>query len=387
MPIYTEYLNQNLDPHNFAEERQRQLSRISELRGRDVLVYAASMRSLPGHHSALTTILYEDLLSIDDQLSALKGTELDLLIESPGGSGEVAEDIVKLIRRKYRNFAVIVPGWAKSAATIIAMAASEILMGRLSALGPIDAQLQWQGKVFSADALLEGLEKIKREVLETGSLNKAYIPILQNISPGEIQAAENALTFAQKLVREWLAEYKFAPWTNHSSTGLPVTDEDRRSRAAEIAKKLADHRFWLTHGRSIRIDDLRAMKVQVTDYSEIPDLDDAISRYYTLLQMTFETNIYKLFETPASQIAKIIIAQAAFPQQSAPQQGAVSLDVQCNNCGAVTKVQANIGVSQPLQPGTVQFPPDSKLRCPRCGNEINLESARKEIEQKLGPIV
>jgi ClpP class serine protease len=40
------------------------------------------------------------------------------------------------------------------------MAADEILMDAASALGPIDAQIFWQGKVFSADALLEGFEKM-----------------------------------------------------------------------------------------------------------------------------------------------------------------------------------------------------------------------------------
>jgi len=70
----------------------------------------------------------------------------------------------------------------------MAMSVDEILMGPASALGPIDAQMSWQGKRFSADALLEGLEKIKEEVAGSGILNKAYIPILQGISPGEIQA-------------------------------------------------------------------------------------------------------------------------------------------------------------------------------------------------------
>ena len=89
-----------------------------------------------------------DLLPISDQLANLKGTKLDLILETPGGAGEVAEDIVRMIRKKYDDVAVIVPGWAKSAGTIIAMAADEILMGPTSALGPIDARLSWQGKRF-----------------------------------------------------------------------------------------------------------------------------------------------------------------------------------------------------------------------------------------------
>ena len=136
MPHYTEYLNRNLGPRELTAERQRQLARISKLRGRDVLVYAASMKPLQGPLGPVTSISYDDLLPIDDQLSGLTGTGLDLIIESPGGSGEVAEDIVRLIRQKYGGFAVIVPGWAKSAATIIAMAANEILMAACRPLDP-----------------------------------------------------------------------------------------------------------------------------------------------------------------------------------------------------------------------------------------------------------
>src|ERR1017187_7806542 len=78
-----------------------------------------------------------------------------LPLETPGGFADVTEDIVRLIRQKYDSFAVIIAGWAKSAGTILAMAADEILMGPNSALGPIDAQMFWQNRQFSADALLE----------------------------------------------------------------------------------------------------------------------------------------------------------------------------------------------------------------------------------------
>ena len=182
MGIYSEYLGQPLAGsfEQLAAERKHQLRRISGIRGgRDVLVFAAYLNK----ENPLISISYVDILPISDQLANLDGTALDLILETPGGSGEIAEDIVRLLRKKYNDIAVIIPGWAKSAGTIIAMAADEILMGSTSALGPIDAQLSWQGKRFSADALLEGMNKIKDEVAETGILNKAYIPILQGM-PG-----------------------------------------------------------------------------------------------------------------------------------------------------------------------------------------------------------
>ena len=196
MGIYSEYLQESMNFDELEAERKAQLKRIEEIRGRDVLVYAAN---LSPQLRAPISIEYADLLPINDQLANLSGDALDLLIETPGGSGEVAEDIVKLLRGKYEDVAAIVPGAAKSAGTLVVMACDEILMEAASALGPIDAQIVWQGKQFSAEALLEGLKAIQDEVTKDGKLNLAYVPILNQISPGEIQGAKNALNFAQAL--------------------------------------------------------------------------------------------------------------------------------------------------------------------------------------------
>lgn len=291
---------------------------------------------------------------------------------------------------------MIVPGWAKSAGTIIAMAADEILMSPQSAVGPIDAQLFWQGKIFSADALLEGFEKIKKEVISTGALNKAYIPILQGLSPGELQSAENALSFAQKLVAEWLVKYKFKNWTVHTSSNKPVTEDERKARAAEIAGMLCNHGRWLTHSRSIKLDDLARMKVQITDYSSNADLNDAITRYHTLLQITFSSNIYKLYETPASQITKMLMPAVPGPPilGAPPNAGgagigpgltpdSVEIELQCNNCKAVTKVQGNFKPQTPIKPGYVPFPANNKVKCTQCPTEHDLSDARRQIEAQM----
>ena len=384
MGVYFEYLDGNLSFPALIAERKKQLRRIQELRGgRDILVYAADVAKA----GAPIQIAYDDLLPIKDQLANLTGDSLDFLIETPGGSGEVAEDIVHLVRQKYQDVAIFVPGMAKSAGTIIAMSADEILMEAGSALGPIDAQITQRGKTFSAGALLEGMEKIKREVEETNSLNRAYIPILQNISPGELQSAENALNFAKVLVTDWLARYKFRQWKEHSSTGRPVTDDEKKQRASEIAKELCNHSRWLTHNKSIRIDDLQVMRLRVTDYSENKDLGDAVRRYHTLLQMTFDTNMYKLFETPDSQIYRFLVpAGTPVPQPQAADTAA--MNVPCEKCGRTSRVQANLGKKRPLQPGTLPFPKDNRLQCPNCKATIDLSGLRRQIEaQSKKPIV
>jgi hypothetical protein len=379
--FYSDYLNQplahNMDLLNAA--RKEQLRAISTLRGgTDVLVFAADLgKEVPG---LPTGIGYVDILPVTDQLSNLQGKKLDLILETPGGLGEVAEDIVRLIRSRYERFSVIVPGWAKSAGTIIAMAADEILMGPSSGLGPIDAQLYWQGKRFSAGALLEGMKKIKDEITSTGVLNRAYIPILQGISPGELQSAQNSLDFSTTLVTQWLVEYKFKAWTTHSSTGEPVTSDERLERAREIARQLCDHSRWLTHGRSIKIEDLRSLRLEVVDYSTDTQLSDAIGRYYALMQMAFSTNMYKIYETAESQIMKFFAPQVGIAPQQVQSAEQAIIEVKCAKCGAVVKLQANLGRAKPIQPGCQPFPPKNRFRCPSCGTESDLSDLKRQIE-------
>ena len=242
-----------------------------------------------------------------------------------------------------------------------------------------------QGKRFSADAFLEGLNKIKKEVTDTGVLNKAYIPILQNVSPGEIQSALNALDFSKVLVTDWLSKYKFKNWPTHSTTGKPVTEDDKKKRASEIARQLCNHSLWKTHGRSITLKHLRDMKLKITDYTENSDLSEAIQKYFTLLKMFFDsTNIFKVYETPGSQIYRYIPIQG-IPQQEVPSQdiNQAEVGIQCPQCKNEIKLQANFNENIPLKPGLIKMPKEDKIECPNCKKEIDLVNLKKTIEGQV----
>jgi len=182
------------------------------------------------------------------------------------------------------------------------------------------------------------------------------------------------------LVTEWLVQYKFKNWETHSSTGKPVTPEDKTKRAEEIADQLCDHSRWRMHGRSIKLSHLEKMQLKITDYSKNKDLHDAIQRYYTLLHMTFAgPPIYKLFETPTSQIYRSTAAPA---QQLHGNPSHAIIETQCANCKETHKVQANLGKSSPLEPGALPFPKDNKFTCPKCKNVIDLTPARQQLEMQ-----
>lgn len=384
--IFSEYISANLTAEEFYKERKKQLARISELRERPVLVYASAL-SRQGPNG----IEYDDRLPLFDLLSTLSGEKLDLILETPGGSAEVVEDIVEGIRAKFSFVGMIVPGYAKSAGTIMVMAGDEILMEPTSALGPIDAQVIQAGKHFSAHAFLAGLDKIKEEVDKSGKLNRAYVPILQNISPGEIQNCENILAFAEELVTDWLSKYKFKYWVKHASTDKPTTDAEKRCRATEVAKELCNHGKWKTHARSITMTDLREMRLQIKNYCDTPDLCDAIRRYYVLLRMTFDAapDVIKIMETPNAQIIRQVGTQAAGPA-ILPPQGATSgvIPLQCPKCKSQLQVQANLVPNASLHEGAIPFPKDNRLVCPKCGHRIDLTQHRKMLETRIGrPIV
>lgn len=385
MGIFQEYLERRLPVSELVAERKTYLRKISEIRGgRSIITYASNFR-VP---DPANCIWQEDLLPLSDQLSNLGGSSLDVIIETPGGSGEVAEDMVRMIRNKFEDVAFIIPGSAKSAGTIMVMSGDDILMEPDSSLGPIDAQMNRQGVGFSAEAFIEGLNAIKAEVDEKGTLNKAYIPILQNISPGEIQHATNAMEFAKNLVTQWLQNYKFRTWERHKSTGDPVTEETKRRRASEIATELSNHSKWKTHGKSIKISDLREMGLRITDYSENIALYDAIRRYHVLLNVFFEISpqTYKVVETPTSQIYKQKSAGTPKPMEAPnPKQADKAvIELTCEKCKNTSKIQLNFKQGIPLDEGALPYPSNDIFKCPFCGVEHNLTAIRQNVELQTG---
>jgi ATP-dependent protease ClpP protease subunit len=69
-----------------------------------------------------------DMTGFQAVTQQIKGKKLDVLIHSPGGYPEAAEALVRILRRQFDDIRFIVPAFAKSAATMLAMSGNEILM-------------------------------------------------------------------------------------------------------------------------------------------------------------------------------------------------------------------------------------------------------------------
>jgi len=128
------------------------------------------------------------------------------------------------------------------------------------------------------------------------------------------------------------------------------------------------------------------LRLKITDFSKNANLYDAINRYHTLLQMSFETNLYKIYETVTSQIYRMQQTVAApQPLGALPiMPNPIMLNFTCEKCKTQQTIQINLGQAVPLTDGAIPFPPNNIYRCKACNAESNLLGLRQQIEAQTG---
>ena len=106
-------------------------------------------------------------------------SSLSVILNSPGGSIEDAFRIAKALRLGCGQLRVIIPGVAKSAATLIALAADTIEIGSFGELGPLDPQIPdpTGGRWRSSLETIQGLQYLRTYYIESLNL---MLELLQN---------------------------------------------------------------------------------------------------------------------------------------------------------------------------------------------------------------
>ena len=67
--------------------------------------------------------------------------KIDFVINSPGGLADEAYRIIRTLRDNFEEVNIIVPFWAKSAATLLSLGGNNIIMDKFGEFGPLDAQI------------------------------------------------------------------------------------------------------------------------------------------------------------------------------------------------------------------------------------------------------
>lgn len=207
---------------------------------------------------------------------------LCIILNTPGGSAETVEKMVKITRHHYQEVYFIVPDSAYSAGTIFCMSGDKIFMDYSSSLGPIDPQV-FNGKNWVP--ALGYLDKVEEMISKSanGTLTQAELIMLREQDLAMLRRHEQARDLTIALLKEWLVKYKFKNWNTHKD-GTSVTPKQKEDRAKDIAKDLGDNKLWHSHGRSIGISALTiVLKLKIEDYSNDTTLKPLIRDYNDLI--------------------------------------------------------------------------------------------------------
>ena len=388
MGLMSDYIAKRMSAKDLEDELTGLIKRYNEYRKTFLLVMVSSV-SKPIPDIALSQ---EDFYMIADMLSGLQNvSKVDIYLETPGGSGEAAEEIVEFIRGKFDYVSFVVSGEAKSAGTIMVLSADDILMTETGSLGPIDAQVRIGRSTISAYDYMEWVEEKHREANKQGRLNPFDATMVAQINPGELREVGHALRFAEDLVGKWLKQYKFKHWDVTETRKKPVTDAMKDKKAREIAKKLTDHGKWRSHGRSIKIKDLEEIGLRITKIDKDEQLKEIVYRIQVVCRLLAgTTSTYKIFATEKEKIFKSAapIQEVQRIPKNVQLPDVVEIGHKCPQCGKEHKLYAkfknNPSIDQDLKKqGCIPFPKDNKIKCD-CGCEIDLGGIRNEIELKTG---
>ena len=263
--------------------RRKYAKQLQEHTGRNVFIYA-----MKPPHGAIWNDDVQGFMAAQHQLS---GADLDLIIHSTGGSSEAAEQIVSYLRQKYDHIRVIVPLYAMSAATMIACAADEIVMGRQSALGPVDPQFLTPSGPMPAHAIVDEFERALDQIRNDPKTAAFWVPKLSVLQHGYFSVAKTVIERAESLCREWLNSYmKLAP-----------------EKATDIAQWLASKEHG-SHGKPIAVADAEARGLKISRLEHDQVLQDMVLSVFHCTMLTLE-------RTPCAKFVENHLGKGFFQMQ------------------------------------------------------------------------
>jgi len=295
----------NIIDTNSAQHRQEIIRKIQKILKAKLITYVAN----PNHPVSIImredAVLFEDLLrSVSDSKKAY------LMLNSPGGDPNAAEKLLLMCRERFtEGFYVIVPNYAKSAATLICLGSDKILMGYLAELGPIDPQIQigpFPQSTLPARSFIDGLETIRKRIKEEGDPPTIYLPLLSQIKPELIAICESAIEHSRMIAAKWLKKYMM---------------KNNERQAELVAEWLSNGINYKSHGKMIDFTEARdVLKLNVERIEPNSELWDYIWELYvrSVEFMRRIPNCAKLFESESVSLNMVVELRPLSLQSSQP---------------------------------------------------------------------
>lgn len=135
-----------------------------------------------------------------DAVAKPRRQKLLLVLSTFGGDPNAGYRIARAALHHYgaKNFQILIPGYCKSAGTLICIGANSLIMANRSELGPLDIQLRKQDELFQQSSgldILRGVTHLREEALST------FRSYLLNINAGSGLSTKVASEISSNLVR------------------------------------------------------------------------------------------------------------------------------------------------------------------------------------------
>lgn len=214
-----------------------------------------------------------------------ESTHIDVWLESPGGSADAAYKLVLDLRSRCSRLWTVVPDYAKSAATLMALGADCIFMAPAAELGPLDVQIQHPDR---ENIYVSGLDVTNSlEYLTTTALHLALVggasvlkytgmprkevlhellqfmaqfmePAISKLDPHIIHKATNELKVAEEYALRMLSMRKL-------DQNNQLTKKDAKDLLGRLVKDYPTHGFIISRAEAKSLG--LPVKCAVQDYS------------------------------------------------------------------------------------------------------------------------
>lgn len=225
-----------------------------------------------------------DTLGFVDMLHNVNpGDPIDLLLHTPGGDVDAAEKLIGLVRSatgEEGQLRVIIPDYAKSAGTLMALGANSIVMSDSSELGPIDPQVSSRDGngsdlVYSVLTYLNAYDAARRALRD---------------APDDLAARITFEKFDPTIVR------KFQSVRDRARSFAENLLKRRGKNFSKIASELMDINKYQSHGQMIGWETANEMGLTI---SYMPSNDPVWRKYWALychLRLAIESE-QRIFES------------------------------------------------------------------------------------------
>ena len=211
--------------------------------------------------------LYKEVFHCRDQIDENK--PIALLIDTPGGNPKFTYQLAKFFVHHCGGYTALIPSYAKSAGTLLALGASKIILGRHAELGPLDLQiLDPEGeKRISALDHVQSLEQLRSFALQT--LDTAVYMLLARTGKKINTILPQAINFSTALVRPLFEDIDVVRYTE-MSRNLKIgedyairllTPKYGDIKARDIAKTLTSE--YSEHSFDIDQDEAKKIGIKV----------------------------------------------------------------------------------------------------------------------------